>query len=84
MKILLCFSALENGRKILSSKAIASDLPCLHGIRVLSATWIMLLHTYIIITQNQTDVKYGPETPVYLIFNKYTSITFNVYGKYLS
>lgn len=60
----MCFSAIENGRKVLSTKAIPSDLSCLHGIRALSATWIILLHTYIIITVNQKNIKFGPDKNV--------------------
>ena len=60
-KLLICFSALENGRKVLSTKTSPSDLSCLHGIRVLSATWIILYHAYLQQIQRQTNNKFGPD-----------------------
>lgn len=43
-----CFSALSNGRKILSMKVSASNdnLSCLHGIRFFSTCWIVLGHSW--------------------------------------
>ena len=48
LKILHCFSALSNGRKILSvSTTNSSDnLDCLHGIRFLTTFWLVSVHTY--------------------------------------
>jgi len=48
IRFLYCFSVLNNGRKILSTKANSSDnLACLNGIRVLSTTWVILGHAYV-------------------------------------
>jgi len=47
IRFLHCFSVLNNGRKILSTKANSSDnLACLNGIRVLSTTWVVMGHAY--------------------------------------
>lgn len=46
-KILLCFSAIENGEKILNTKTSQDQLLSIHGIRFLSLTWVILGHTYI-------------------------------------
>ena len=44
VKALHCFSALNNGRKILSTESPSGSFTCLHGIRVLSTTWVILGH----------------------------------------
>ncbi|KZS08085.1 putative Nose resistant to fluoxetine protein, partial [Daphnia magna] len=45
-----CFSALSNGRKILSMKVSVSsandNLGCVHGIRFFSTCWVVLGHTF--------------------------------------
>jgi hypothetical protein len=48
--VLHCFSALTNGRKLLSMKVSKSpsNLSCVHGIRVLSTLWVVIGHTWII------------------------------------
>ena len=46
LHILLSFSLLNNVHKLLSTKKAPDSIPCLHGIRVLSTTWIVLAHTY--------------------------------------
>jgi hypothetical protein len=50
VSVLHCFSALSNGRKILSLKSSSSgsdNLSCLHGIRFFSTCWVVLGHTWI-------------------------------------
>ena len=43
-----CFSALNNGRKLLSTTTSSSDnLGCVHGFRFLSTTWVILGHTWV-------------------------------------
>ncbi|XP_071955725.1 nose resistant to fluoxetine protein 6-like [Antedon mediterranea] len=45
--ILLCFSLLINGSKILKTKQGEQSLGALNGIRVISLWWVMLGHTYV-------------------------------------
>ena len=45
-KLLLCFSVLRNGRKILNTTRNHSDISCLHGIRVFGITWVILGHSF--------------------------------------
>ncbi len=45
-KIVTCFSAMTNGRKLLTVSNDKQDLTPLHGIRFLSMAWIMLGHTF--------------------------------------
>ncbi|KAL1505652.1 hypothetical protein ABEB36_005168 [Hypothenemus hampei] len=47
VQLLLAFSAVTNGRKILSLNNTSKDLSCLHGLRVFSICWIILVHTYL-------------------------------------
>ncbi|XP_046544572.1 nose resistant to fluoxetine protein 6-like [Haliotis rubra] len=47
-KLLLAFSIPRNTEKLLSAKTSASDLSCLHGVRVLSMGWVILGHTVLI------------------------------------
>lgn len=39
-----CFSLIKNWRKLISTEDSKDSLPCLHGIRVLSIFWVVLLH----------------------------------------
>ncbi|XP_064649525.1 nose resistant to fluoxetine protein 6-like isoform X2 [Lineus longissimus] len=45
-KVLLSFSAITNGGKILTVGNIKTDIGCIHGIRVLSMWWVILGHVY--------------------------------------
>lgn len=47
-QILLAFSAVSNGRKILHcGPAPAESLTCVHGLRFLSLAWVIMVHTYL-------------------------------------
>ncbi|GIY90712.1 nose resistant to fluoxetine protein 6 [Caerostris darwini] len=46
-QILMAFSASYNAHKLFSFESKTSELKCLHGIRALSMTWVILGHTYI-------------------------------------
>ncbi|KAF8796918.1 nose resistant to fluoxetine protein 6-like [Argiope bruennichi] len=41
-----CFCIFTNGEKILNTSRAEGQLPCLHGIRFLSMTWIIVCHSY--------------------------------------
>ncbi|KAI8518268.1 hypothetical protein Bbelb_042850 [Branchiostoma belcheri] len=45
-RILLCFSVYTNIGKLLSTKQAPGSITCLHGIRFISMTWVILGHTY--------------------------------------
>lgn len=48
VKLLLCFSAVRNGKKILSvENATKTSISCIHGLRFFSILWIILVHTYL-------------------------------------
>ncbi|XP_029644314.1 nose resistant to fluoxetine protein 6-like [Octopus sinensis] len=46
-KFLLTFSVYKNAKKLLSTNQPDGTLTCIHGIRFLSMTWVILGHTYI-------------------------------------
>jgi len=41
------FSLATNGRKFMNTESSPNDVSCLHGIRFLSASWVVLGHTYL-------------------------------------
>ncbi|XP_076353848.1 nose resistant to fluoxetine protein 6-like isoform X2 [Tachypleus tridentatus] len=45
--VLLCFSVYTNGAKLLDTTPPKGQLCCLHGIRFLSMSWVILGHTYL-------------------------------------
>ncbi|TGZ45983.1 Nose resistant to fluoxetine protein 6 [Temnothorax longispinosus] len=48
LKFLLAFSPIVNGSRIISTEPAAKDsLTCLHGLRVFSLGWVIMVHTYI-------------------------------------
>ena len=47
MRILLALSAYSNGQKILNTNRTPGTLDCVHGIRFLSMTWVILGHTLV-------------------------------------
>ncbi|KAJ9582996.1 hypothetical protein L9F63_022654, partial [Diploptera punctata] len=56
-RLLLCFSAIRNGRKILNCSTPEESLTSVHGLRFFSLTWVILVHTYLqlfAIGQNKT------------------------------
>ncbi|XP_054718188.1 nose resistant to fluoxetine protein 6-like isoform X3 [Uloborus diversus] len=46
-KFLQCFCLFSNANKILDTKTSKNEFLCIHGIRVLSMSWIILGHTYV-------------------------------------
>ena len=49
VRVLHCFSAVNNTRKLLTTRPSSDNLGCVHGIRVLSTTWVVMGHTYFIL-----------------------------------
>ena len=47
VRILHCFSALNNTRKLLSTKSSSDSFTCIHGIRLLSTTWVVMGHSWL-------------------------------------
>ena len=45
VQLLLCFSVVSNGEKILGTKKKPGNIPALDGIRFISTTWVILGHT---------------------------------------
>ncbi|GBN40924.1 Nose resistant to fluoxetine protein 6 [Araneus ventricosus] len=41
-----CFCLITNGERILNTDSAEGQLPCLHGIRFLSMSWVILCHAY--------------------------------------
>ncbi|XP_043254228.1 nose resistant to fluoxetine protein 6-like [Colletes gigas] len=58
LKCLTAFNPIANGSKILSTEPPAREsLTCLHGLRVLSLGWVVMVHTYLqvyAIAENKT------------------------------
>lgn len=47
-EVVLSFSVLSNGRKILDCGTAPKDsLTCVHGLRFLSLAWVIMVHTYL-------------------------------------
>lgn len=48
LRLLLSFSAVDNGKKILSvDKASLESIKCIHGLRFFSIGWIIMVHSYL-------------------------------------
>ncbi|CAH0559437.1 unnamed protein product [Brassicogethes aeneus] len=47
LRLLLAFSAVKNGGKIISVSGTKDSVRCIHGIRFFSIAWIILVHTYL-------------------------------------
>ena len=52
VRALRCFSAISNARKILSTRSTPGSFTCLHGMRVLSTTWVIQGHWWMIAVFN--------------------------------
>ena len=46
LRALHCFSVINNSRKLLATSSSSDNLSCVHGIRVISTTWVIMGHTY--------------------------------------
>lgn len=46
-QILLCFSIYTNSKKLFTTTKVPGQIDCLHGIRFLSISWVILGHSYL-------------------------------------
>ena len=58
----LCFSIYTNGKKLLGTKKVEGNIDCLNGIRFFSMCWVVLGHTFYVISltpwSNSLEVDY--------------------------
>ncbi|XP_044593643.1 nose resistant to fluoxetine protein 6-like isoform X1 [Cotesia glomerata] len=79
MKCLLSFSPIDNGSKILSTDPAARDnLTCLHGLRVLSLGWVILVHTYLQVFSIAENKTLRTVTERNFMFQTISNATFSV------
>jgi len=45
-KLTKCFSVIQNSKELLNTKDPPGSISCIHGIRVISTLWVILLHSY--------------------------------------
>ncbi|XP_043199778.1 nose resistant to fluoxetine protein 6-like [Amphibalanus amphitrite] len=69
-KVFLAFSVWTNGRKLLDTSSSSDTLGCLHGIRFLSMTWVILGHQYVF------GLGTVPWANVFYIFDVFNSLAF--------
>ncbi|CAL8135130.1 unnamed protein product [Orchesella dallaii] len=67
-QICKAFSLATNGQKFLNTETSKNDIGCLHGIRFLSASWVVLGHTFFM----------GTMQPVWNLVDAYSMITTSV------
>ncbi|KAK7482994.1 hypothetical protein BaRGS_00025771, partial [Batillaria attramentaria] len=70
-RLLLSFSVLKNGSKLLSCHQTQGELSCLHGIRVLSITWVVLGHAFTMQAAAGIGVL-GNAGDTYKVFDRWT------------
>ncbi|XP_065182327.1 nose resistant to fluoxetine protein 6-like [Sycon ciliatum] len=54
-RFLLCFSLLRNARRLLDTNVPKGAITCINGIRVLSITWVILGHTFLMCSNYLTN-----------------------------
>jgi len=70
-RVLLSFSAIGNTAKLLSTKQKPTEIHCLHGMRFMSMSWVLLFHAFLL-PSNYTGNSFP--NPVFLMV---------LYGRYL-
>ncbi|KAG5878784.1 hypothetical protein JTB14_036333 [Gonioctena quinquepunctata] len=79
LKILLSFSAVSNGKKILSMEKISLEsIKCIHGLRFFSIAWIILVHTYLEVFALCDNKKFRILTERGFMFQTISNATFSV------
>eukprot|EP00058_Branchiostoma_floridae_P023935 XP_002609425.1 hypothetical protein BRAFLDRAFT_124632 [Branchiostoma floridae] len=77
-RVLLCFSLYTNIGKLLSTKQAPGSIKCLHGIRFISMTWVILGHTYIFGIQQFENLLEAFETVQTFTFQAIMNATVSV------
>ncbi|XP_011170992.1 nose resistant to fluoxetine protein 6 [Solenopsis invicta] len=79
LKFLLAFSPTVNGSKIISTEPAAKDsLTCLHGLRVFSLGWVIMVHTYIQVFSIAENKTLRTVTERNFMFQTVSNATFSV------
>ncbi|XP_032670293.1 nose resistant to fluoxetine protein 6-like [Odontomachus brunneus] len=79
LKCLLAFSPTVNGSKIISTEPAAKDnLTCLHGLRVLSLGWVVMVHTYLQVFSIAENKTLRTVTERNFMFQTISNATFSV------
>ncbi|XP_011632801.1 nose resistant to fluoxetine protein 6 [Pogonomyrmex barbatus] len=79
LKFLLAFSPIVNGSKIISTEPAAKDsLTCLHGLRVFSLGWVIMVHTYIQVFSIAENKTLRTVTERNFMFQTISNATFSV------
>lgn len=77
--ILLCFSALSNGKKILNiDPTTSSALKCVHGMRFFSICWIIMVHTYLEVFAIADNKTMRVVTERHFLYQTISNATFSV------
>ncbi|CAL1277755.1 unnamed protein product [Larinioides sclopetarius] len=73
-----CFCIFTNGEKIFNTASAEGQLPCLHGIRFLSMTWVIVCHGYMSVAtavRNPLDsIDYVDNWSFQIIMNGFFSV----------
>ncbi|BES93766.1 nose resistant to fluoxetine protein 6-like [Nesidiocoris tenuis] len=78
-EVVLSFSILSNGRKILDCGPAGKDsLTCVHGLRFLSLAWVIMVHTYLQIFAIAENKKMRTLTEENFMFQTVANATFSV------
>ncbi|XP_043275158.1 nose resistant to fluoxetine protein 6-like [Venturia canescens] len=78
-KCFMCFNPISNGNKILSTEVAAKDsLTCLHGLRVLSLGWVVMVHTYLEVFSIAENKTLRTVTERNFMFQTISNATFSV------
>ncbi|XP_066293459.1 nose resistant to fluoxetine protein 6-like isoform X2 [Branchiostoma lanceolatum] len=77
-RLLLCFSLYTNIGKLLSTKQAPGSIKCLHGIRFISMTWVILGHTYVFCIQQFDNPLQAFETVQTFTFQAIMNATVSV------
>ncbi|XP_031840706.1 nose resistant to fluoxetine protein 6 [Nomia melanderi] len=79
IKCLTAFNPITNGSKIISTEPAARDsLTCLHGLRVLSLGWVVMVHTYLQVYAIAENKSLRTVTERNFMFQTISNATFSV------